>query len=136
MLTLSSVKEPLRTVTIGGVQYDNVSEMGRYMSGSGNSRAVVLINRNLPYSTLDGADALYAANDTGVRDVRVKLPWSSGTMTRYHMPGNYNDQSWDAGSANYVDLEVESVAEGVHTGDLVVSLPASSAEIYVFENVS
>lgn len=125
-----------RDVVIKGVTYSAVPEIGRYTTRNGSRRTVMLINRNLPYDDLDSEHSLYDADDDGVRSVRMKLPWSSDSVTRLHMPGAYNDQAWNSEEATYRDLQLTSQSLGALSGDLSVTLDPGSAEMFVFQGVA
>lgn len=129
------LRAPVRTVEVNDNDYD-ADEIACHVTSNGSRRSIILINRNLPYSALETDDPFYDAGDDGSRTVRVKLPWASAaSLTRHHMNGDFNSQVWDPTRDDYATFAVTADALGAHTGDLVVTLPAAEAEVYVFEGV-
>jgi hypothetical protein len=128
--------------TTSGGTVTALDEIGCHVTSNGARRTVILTNRNLPWQEIDSGDPLYqdgskGTADDGARTTRVKLPWTSATsVTRYHMDGAYNDQNFDPAAATYADLALTATPLGGHTGDLVVTLPAATAEVYVFDGVA
>lgn len=86
------VADPTQTVP-------NVPRVTCYATQAEGHVAVMLINRNLPYSSLDEADPLYDADDDGVISVRVDLPIRSATgMTVYSWAMGYDAGNTEGGT--------------------------------------
>ena len=136
MLGTYEIKNPVRAVTVATTPYSDAPEVGCFIASDGAAKRIVaLINRNLPWDVIDSGDPLYDAADDGVRTVRVLVPWASGALTRYHMPGAYNAQNYEP-SPTFASLSIASEALGAHTGPLVRTMPPATLELFVFEGVA
>jgi hypothetical protein len=134
------VRGTARDATVNGEDYTQVPDVNAHViEGDAGGFALVLVNRNLPYSALDPGDALYDAGDDGTRAVRVRLPFLGASAHRlFTMNGDYDSHNFHAvgDHPNAADLTITETALGAFDGpDLAVTLPAAAARIYIFEGV-
>jgi hypothetical protein len=140
---VSTISCPTRDVTVSGKigskgdgphSYTDVPEIGCHIFKDGTKWAAIVTNRNLPYDSIDSADPLYDASDSGSREVQVSVDSGSYTLKKYTMSGAWNAHNFDAGVADYDGtITVSETSLGANNGTISDTIPAAEAVVYVWE---
>lgn len=114
--------------------YTNVPEVGCYTFKTATGWTAIVTNRNLPYDSIDSADALYDPIDDGSRAVQVNVDSSSYTLRKFTMSGAWDAQNYDDTQATFnADMSIVETKLGINDGTVSEMIPAANAVVYVWE---